>query len=153
MVHIEKFYYETMKLFAKLDNWLLLNECLKKKKKQLWISQHKTTATASQVLQYKSLILYALWFCIRVTDIRQYILGLLQMAQCNFTPITSSPQCIAQSHDSKILSNQLLWELLEAVSGLAIMGILRRVHKSYFSSVQITVLNGVLGSENMINQL
>lgn len=89
----------------------------------------------------------------RVTDIRLYILGLLQMAQCNFTPITSSPQCIAQSHDSKILSNQLLWELLEAVSGPAIMGILRRLHKSYFSSVQITVLNGVLGSENMINQL
>lgn len=45
------------------------------------------------------------------------------------------------------------WELLEDVSGPAIMGILRRVHESYFSSVQITVLNGVLGSENMINQL
>lgn len=75
------------------------------------------------------------------------------MAQCNFTPITSSPQCIAQSQDSKILSDRLLWELLEAVSGSPITGILSRIHKSYFSSVQITVLNGVLGSENMINQL
>lgn len=77
----------------------------------------------------------------------------MQMAQCHFTPITSSPQCTAQSHDSKILSHRLLRELLEAVSGPAIMGILRRVQKSYFSSVQITVLNGLLDSENMINQL
>ena len=61
------------------------------------------------------------------------------------------PQHNAQHNHMTIQSSQTnLWELLEAV---AIMGILRRVHRSYFSSIQITVLNGVLGSENMINQL
>lgn len=76
-------------------------------------------------------------------DIRHFFC-LLQIAQCNFTPITLAPLCIAQSHHMTVKSSQTnLWELLKAA---AITGNLRRAHKSYFSSVQITVLNGVLGS-------
>lgn len=60
----------------------------------------------------------------------------VQIAKCNFTPITSAPQCMAHSHHMTVKSSQSnLWELLEA---LAIMGILGRARKDYSSSVQIT---------------
>lgn len=62
------------------------------------------------------IFLFFIFFCKAacLSDIGLFVLGLLQMAQCNFTPITSSPQCTAQSHDSKILSRRLLWGLLES---------------------------------------
>lgn len=126
-IHMQTCYQETIK---PLKAALVLKKMLKKRKsiKRKSIKDGKKTHQRTWDTSPKScsLILHS------CTSVTLDIFGLSQMARCNFTPVPSSLQRIEQSHDSKILSQQLLWELLEAVSGSAIMGILSRVQESYF---------------------